>query len=83
MRYTSTWFCTAVGAALCLMHFIGHDSDPVYLIFYALSVPAWIYSLFSYTNVNAALLYTLTILSWAIIGYTVDRFSMRRRSRSY
>ncbi|TDF94362.1 hypothetical protein [Paenibacillus piri] len=83
MRYTSTLFCTAIGAALCLMHYIGHDSEPIYLIFYGLSVPAWFFPFVSYTNVNAALLYTLTILSWALIGYVIDRFTVRRRSRSY
>ncbi|NOU94749.1 hypothetical protein GC093_16195 [Paenibacillus sp. LMG 31456] len=83
MRYTATLFCTALGAALCLMHYIGHDSDPIYLIFYALSVPAWFYAIFTYTNVNAALLYFLTIVSWAIIGYAIDRFTVRKRTRSH
>ncbi|MDF2960519.1 MAG: hypothetical protein K0S39_2254 [Paenibacillus sp.] len=83
MRYKATLFCTAIGAALSLIHYIGHDSEPVFLIFYALSVPAWFYPFFNYTNVNPVFLYTLTILSWAIIGYVIDRFTVRKRSRSY
>jgi hypothetical protein len=81
MKYTCTLLFTAIGAALCLMHMIGHDSDPVYMIFYSLSVPAWIYSVFTYTHVNQVLLYALTILSWTLIGYVIDRFSSRLKSR--
>ncbi len=81
MRYTYTLLLTAIGAALCLMHMIGHDSDPVYMIFYSLSIPAWIYSLFTYTRVSMTLLYTTTILSWTLIGYVIDRLSWRKRVR--
>jgi hypothetical protein len=80
MKYTYTLLFTAFGTALCLMHLIGHDSDPIYMIFYSLSVPAWIYSIYSYTNVNQLLLYILTILSWALIGYIIDRFSLHTKS---
>ncbi|MFH5186965.1 hypothetical protein ACHHV8_32705 [Paenibacillus sp. TAB 01] len=82
MNNKFTLFCTAIGAAVCLMHAIGHDSEPVYILFYCLSVPAWFYPIFGYTNVNPAILYVLTILSWTVIGYVIDRFSVRRRSRS-
>lgn len=82
MHYKFTLLFTAIGAAVCLMHAIGHDSEPIYILFYCLSVPAWFYPIVGYTNVNAALLYVLTILSWTIIGYVIDRFSVRRRSRS-
>jgi hypothetical protein len=81
MKYTYTLLLTAIGTALCLMHLIGHDSDPVYMIFYSLSIPAWIYSMITYTNVNPLLLYTLTILSWALIGYIIDRLYLHTRSR--
>lgn len=76
-----TLLCTAIGAAICLIHAIGHNSEPVHLLFYSLSVPAWFYPLFT-TRMNSALLYFLTILTWAVIGYAIDRFSVRRRSRS-
>lgn len=82
MRYKYTAILTMIGAALCLIHYIGHEYDPVYLLFYSLSVPAWFYPLFTYTDVNPLLLYFLTILSWTVMGYLIDRFSVYRRSRS-
>ncbi|NHN32262.1 hypothetical protein [Paenibacillus agricola] len=82
MKYTCTLLFTAIGAALCLMHMIGHDSDPVYMIFYSLSVPAWFYSTYTYTNVNPLLLYSLTILSWTLIGYIIDRLYVRTQNKS-
>ncbi|MBP1153270.1 MULTISPECIES: hypothetical protein [unclassified Paenibacillus] len=82
MRYKYTAILTMIGAALCLIHYIGHEYDPVYLLFYSLSVPAWFYPLFTYTDVNPLLLYFLTTLSWTVMGYIIDRFSVYRRSRS-
>ncbi|MCZ8517429.1 hypothetical protein O9H85_34810 [Paenibacillus filicis] len=82
MRYKYTWMLTLFSVALCFIHFIGHETDPVYLLFYALSVPAWFYPLFQYTNINPVPLYLLTILSWAIIGYCIDRLSVHRRTRT-
>ncbi|SDD86443.1 hypothetical protein SAMN02799630_04118 [Paenibacillus sp. UNCCL117] len=81
MTYKCTALFTMIGAALCLIHFFGHEYDPVYLMFYALSVPAWFYPIFTYTDVNPLLLYLLTTLTWTLIGYVVDRFSVYRRSR--
>ncbi|SFL97477.1 hypothetical protein SAMN03159341_11327 [Paenibacillus sp. 1_12] len=81
MKYTYTLLLTIIGAALCLMHMIGHDSDPVYMIFYSLSVPAWIYSLYTYTHINQALLYVTTILSWTLIGYVIDSLLWRKKVR--
>jgi hypothetical protein len=72
---------TAIGTILCLLHAIGHDYDPIYLLFYALSIPAWIYPIFTYTNVDPILLYTLTILSWSLIGYFIDLFSERNKAK--
>jgi hypothetical protein len=72
---------TFIGAALCLLHAVGHDYEPIYLLFYSLSIPAWIYPVFNYTNVDAVLLYTLTILTWSLVGYFIDLFSMKKRSR--
>lgn len=82
MRYKYTLIFTIIGAALSLIHYIGHEYDPIYLLFYSLSVPAWFYPIFTYTDVNPLLLYLLTILSWTVIGYFIDRFSVYRRSRS-
>ncbi len=52
MRYKYTLILTIIGAALCLIHYIGHEYDPIYLLFYSLSVPAWFYPIFTYTDVN-------------------------------
>jgi hypothetical protein len=82
MTYKYTSLFTVIGAALSLIHYVGHEYDPVYLLFYSLSVPAWFYPIFTYTNVNPWFLYLLTTLSWALMGYVVDRFSVYRRSRS-
>ncbi|CAG7654123.1 hypothetical protein ACFQI7_32285 [Paenibacillus allorhizosphaerae] len=82
MRYKYTRTLTLISIALCILHFFGHEYDPIYLLFYALSVPAWFYPIFKYTHINPLLLYMLTILSWAVIGYVIDRFAVTRRSRS-
>jgi hypothetical protein len=77
-----TLICTIIGTALCLVHYIWHDSDPIYLLFYALSVPAWFAPIF--TNVataNIAVIYLLTILSWTVIGYVIDRFAHRTTNK--
>ncbi|MFE5322304.1 hypothetical protein ACFQ88_26870 [Paenibacillus sp. NPDC056579] len=81
MRYPITALCAAIGAALSLVHYFGHEIEPIYILFYCLSVPAWFYPIWGTNNVNPVILYTLTILSWAVIGYVVDRFTVRRRSR--
>ncbi|WP_163852890.1 hypothetical protein [Paenibacillus elgii] len=81
MRYKYTKILTIVGIVLCFIHYIGHEYDPVYLLFYSLSVPAWFYPIFTYTNINPWPLYLLTVLSWTIIGYAVDRFSVYRRTK--
>ncbi|TVY10711.1 hypothetical protein [Paenibacillus cremeus] len=82
MRYKYTSWLTLIGVALCILHYFGHEYDPIYLLFYALSVPAWFYPIFKYTNINPLILYILTIASWAVIGYCIDRFAVYRHSHS-
>jgi hypothetical protein len=82
MRYKYTSMLTLLSAALCFLHLVGHEYDPIYMLFYALSIPAWFYPIFKYTDINPLILYTLTIVSWAVIGYITDRFSVYRRSRT-
>ncbi|WP_248929314.1 hypothetical protein [Paenibacillus hamazuiensis] len=77
-----TWICALIGVVLCLAHYIWHDYDPMYMLFYFLSIPAWFAPAF--TNVvtaNMAVVYLLTILSWALIGYIIDRFAQQRTRR--
>jgi hypothetical protein len=85
MRPFTTVF-TLIGLFLCLVHYLFHDSDPIYLLFYALSVPAWIASLFPHIyNPSVAMIagiYILTIATWALIGYAIDRYSKTNRRRS-
>jgi hypothetical protein len=81
MKYAFTFYLTLFGIALCFLHFVGHENDAVYLLFYSLSVPAWFWPLFEYTDVNYVLLYLTTIASWTLIGYITDKYSFVRRSR--
>jgi hypothetical protein len=74
-----------IGVALCLVHYLFHDYDSIYIIFYAFSVPAWFASVFM--NVydlpmwKIAVIYLLTIATWTLIGYVIDRFSVSARRR--
>jgi hypothetical protein len=83
-----TFFFTLIGLLLCLAHYFYHGYEPVYMLFYALSVPAWFVSLTPgvyYTSLGTIIvIYLLTILTWALVGYVIDRFSetYRRRRRA-
>jgi predicted permease len=84
----STFICTLLGLLLCLVHYLFHDYDSIYLLFYSLSVPAWVAPLVSNVYQESPgkifVIYLLTIGTWALIGYVIDRFteSNRQRSRS-
>ncbi|MFD0698504.1 hypothetical protein ACFQZT_30990 [Paenibacillus sp. GCM10027628] len=86
MRTTFTWLFTFIGAALCLIHYLYHDHDAFYMLFYALSIPAWFASIF--TNIYEVsmlkmfVIYVLTIATWALVGYVIDRFSAGYRRKS-
>jgi len=80
---TFTVLFTVIGAALCLIHYLFHQFDSIYMIFYSLSVPMWFASMFtSVYNVSVGkllVIYALTVASWAVIGYVIDRFAYSRR----
>jgi hypothetical protein len=83
MRKPFTLALTIFGALLCLVHYIGHEYDPIYLLFYALSVPAWFAPAFGdITRINIVVVYALTVLSYAFMGYLIDFFIARSRSRN-
>ncbi|NEW07284.1 hypothetical protein GK047_14850 [Paenibacillus sp. SYP-B3998] len=87
MRTTTfTWLFTFIGAALCVIHYLFHDHDAIYMLFYALSVPAWFASVFSniyeVSMLKMLVIYALTIVTWALVGYIIDRFSVSYRSKS-
>lgn len=82
MRKTYTIALTIFGALLCLVHYFGHEYDPIYMLFYALSVPAWFVPAFGdVIRVNIIVVYALTVLSYAFIGYVIDFFTAQSRDR--
>lgn len=80
MRYRVTWACTLIGAALCLFNATGYDPHNIFL--FMLSVPIWFVEVFGDIHqVNVWLMYALTVLSWAFIGYLADWGIARTRAR--
>ncbi|MCY9509104.1 hypothetical protein M5W68_05315 [Paenibacillus larvae] len=78
-----TWLCTLIGTILCLMHWAGHNYDPMYMIFYALSIPAWIAPLFT-DMVDIALwkmmiIYLFIVLTWGASGFLIDWLVAKQR----
>jgi hypothetical protein len=79
-----TYLFAVIAAALCLVHYYWHDSDPIYTLFYALSIPAWVAPLFTdITTVNIGVIYVLTIAAWALVGFLIDLFARRGSYSKY
>lgn len=79
MRFFTLLF-TTISAALCLLHFAG--LDPRNMLLFAFSIPMWFVPLFvDIKTVNLFVAYALTIASWALLGYIVDRLVQRNRQR--
>lgn len=80
MRYRVTLACTLIGAALCLFNATGYDPHNIFLFMF--SVPIWFVEVFGDIHqVNVWLMYLLTVLSWALIGYLSDRGIARTREK--
>ncbi|MBD2867520.1 hypothetical protein [Paenibacillus arenilitoris] len=80
MRYPVTIAATIIGAAVCLYNYTGYD--PHNLVFFMLSVPAWIVDMFvDVHEVSVLLMYVLTIATWALLGYIADLLIARGRER--
>ena len=80
MRYPVTLAATLIGLAICAFNYTGYD--PHNMIFFMLSVPAWFVDLFVDTHeVSVLLMYALTIISWALLGYIADVIIARGRRR--
>jgi hypothetical protein len=83
---TFTLIFTVIGIVLCLVHYLFHDYNTIYMIFYALSVPAWfsplVVDVYGISTLTMLAIYLLTIASWALVGYIIDRLSEPRRRRS-
>nr|WP_243735025.1 hypothetical protein [Paenibacillus turpanensis] len=65
--------------ASVLYHALGFDHDNV--VFYLLSIPAWILPFFvDILTVNKYLLYVLTVGSWALVGAGIDWIRVKART---
>lgn len=85
---TFTLYFTLIGTLLCLIHYVFHDYDSIYLLFYSLSVPAWfapvVTNVYNISMTKMLFIYLLTIATWTLVGYVIDRYteSNRRRARN-
>jgi hypothetical protein len=80
MRYPFTLACTLIGIALCLFNVTGYDPHNLFLIMF--SIPMWLVELFTdFHTVSIWLMYALTVLSWALIGYFGDLGASRIQAR--
>jgi len=79
MRYPVTIVATLIGLALCLYNYTGYD--PHNFVFFMFSPPAWIVDLvIDIHEVSVMLMYALTVLTYALIGYAADRLIQRERA---
>jgi len=77
-RYPVTIAATLIGLAVCLFNATGYD--PHNMVFFMFSIPGWIVDLIvDIHEVNVYLMYVLTVLSWAALGYICDRLILRGR----
>ncbi|MFF2888782.1 hypothetical protein [Paenibacillus sp. NPDC057967] len=80
MRYTVTIIATLIAVAICAFNYTGYD--PHNMVFFMLSIPAWFADFFvDIHEVSVLLMYVLTIISWAVIGYIADVFIARDRRK--
>lgn len=80
MRYSVTITATLIGIAICAFNYTGYD--PHNMIFFMLSIPAWFVEFFiDVHEVSVLLMYVLTIISWALLGFIADLLIARQRGR--
>ncbi|MDQ6421821.1 hypothetical protein RB620_20545 [Paenibacillus sp. LHD-117] len=80
MRYTVTMIATLIALAICAFNYTGYD--PHNMIFFMLSIPAWFADMFvDIHEVSVLLLYALTVLTWALLGFVADLFIARDRRK--
>jgi hypothetical protein len=78
MRYPVTIVATLIGVAICLFNYTGYD--PHNFVFFMLSIPAWVVDLFvDVHEVSVLLMYALTIITWALLGFVADVLIARGR----
>lgn len=80
MRYPVTIVATLIGLAVCLFNYTGYD--PHNMVFFMLSIPAWLVDLFiDVHEVSVLLMYVLTVITWALLGFVADVLIARGRER--
>ncbi|MEK3883585.1 hypothetical protein [Paenibacillus sp. PL2-23] len=80
MRYTFTMIATLIALAICAFNYTGYD--PHNMVFFMFSVPAWFVDFFiDIHEVSVLLMYALTVLTWAAVGFIADAIIARDRSR--
>jgi hypothetical protein len=73
-----TLLFTLIGIGICLFHFF--DLDTKNLVISSLSIPLWFIVMFKdVRDVNVFLIYLLTIASWTLLGYVLDRLVQKSR----
>lgn len=81
MRYPVTIAAAIIGLALCLFNSTGYD--PHNFVFFMFSIPAWFVDMFvNVHDVSVILMYVLTVVSWALLGFIADILIARGRSRN-
>lgn len=80
MRYKLTAIATLIGVAICAFNYTGYD--PHNMFFFMLSIPAWFVDFFvDVHEVSVLLMYVLTIITWALLGFAADRMIARQRKQ--
>ncbi|GBG12296.1 hypothetical protein B1748_07445 [Paenibacillus sp. MY03] len=81
MRYKITIIATLIGLAVCAFNYTGYD--PHNMVFFMFSVPAWFADMFmDIHNVSVLLMYALTVLTWALLGFITDLIIARDRRKN-
>jgi hypothetical protein len=79
-KYRVAAVFTLIGFILCFLHFFGYD--PKNMLLFSFSVPLWFMPIFGdIRTFNLFAVYFVTILSWTIMGYVVDRFVLASRRK--
>ncbi|OMF21334.1 hypothetical protein BK133_28565 [Paenibacillus sp. FSL H8-0548] len=82
MRYPVTIVAALIGIAICLFNYTGYD--PHNFIFFMFSIPAWFVDLFvDVHEVSVVLMYVLTIVTWALLGFIADVLISRGRKNEH
>ncbi|MFD2117322.1 hypothetical protein ACFSTH_10310 [Paenibacillus yanchengensis] len=80
MRYKATLITTLFAILLCAFNYTGYD--PHNLFFFMFSIPVWLVNLFADIHqVSVLLMYILTIITWALLGFAIDFLVAKQRKQ--